>query len=226
MPDWLKVKLPSDLSGVTVAKYRQEHAGGLVGALGAACSQISDRIKDLGLRTKISSAVALESHRLVDFNSRIAGSWWEFLDPVNISALGFLSIEKEAGGVVVRIHARAYKPNGNRVADWETITCGAAVQDRRLLYMWRGRYRQNRGKSFEGYGEIIFHEKEGPFTAGHGLFTEPSPTEIAKTVIKTGEVYRCTAEEIEIMQSGDDIQIASLAIKKLKVWEELKSGKP
>ncbi|MCX6633756.1 MAG: nucleotide-binding protein, partial [Acidobacteria bacterium] len=63
-----RMKLPSDLAGVTVARYTQERAdGNLLAAVGPACDQIRKAIRDLGLtegRTaqRLQSATAEMEH--------------------------------------------------------------------------------------------------------------------------------------------------------------------
>ena len=54
------IKLPSDLGGVTAATYHLQTSGNLKASLGAACTQMKDSIRSLGIREKKSLSGSID----------------------------------------------------------------------------------------------------------------------------------------------------------------------
>jgi hypothetical protein len=63
-----KIKLPTDLAGVTLAGYQRPVAGPLQAALGGCCAQIRRSVASLGVRVKVKQLIGLQGrysvHRL------------------------------------------------------------------------------------------------------------------------------------------------------------------
>jgi len=203
------VKIPSDLWGVTTGTYRSKHSQGLVAALRPVCNKIRSRIEELGLR---SSA----NQNLADFCSCISGFWWEYITPVRKSALGFLEIMPEGVIGEIRIKGLAHRPDGTRVADWWTEACGINLLEKKLLYIWKGRYLDRPKSEFEGFGDFSFSEARDLFVRGHGIFAELETTNLLQTRKRAVKIARCTPDEVETMQSGEKTRITKLIKKRLK----------
>ena len=203
------VKIPSDLWGVTTGTYRPENSQGLTAAVRPACNKIRKRIETLGIRAEANQNRA-------DFCSRIAGFWWEHIEPVRKSALGFLEITADGATGEVRIRGLAHRPNGKRVADWWTEGCGINLQERKLFYVWQGRYLDRTAGQFEGFGDFSFSEANGPFQRGHGIFAELATADLHQTRKRAAKITRCTLNDVETMQSGDRERITKLIQAALK----------
>jgi hypothetical protein len=205
-PDVPGLKFPSDLLGISTARYRPEHPHGLTSAVGAACDKVRRRMRELGIRSTETD--------VAEFCSRIAGFWWEYITPVNISSLGFLEFIPDGIGSV-RIKAEAHRDDGSRAADWWTEGCAVNAPDRKLLYVWKGRYMHSPDRAFEGYGDFSFNESSGPFMRGHGFFAEMDVAELAKTGKRVGKVARCSDADVKIMHSANREQINQLVQHRL-----------
>jgi len=210
-------KIPTDLLGVTTGSYRADHPQGLVSAVGAVCNKIRRKIAELGVYVQVNPTI--------EFCSRIAGFWWEYITPVRFSALGLLEITFDHNAWGIHIQGLAHAPDGSRVADWWTEGCGINCADRKLSYVWKGRYLNRPEGSFEGFGDFSFNESNGSFVRGHGIFLEVNATDLPHARKKAGELTRCSAADIEIMRSGDKAQISTLIQEKLHLTNIAKSLK-
>lgn len=206
-PERTGMKMPSDLLGITTVSYRPDHPNGLTSALGPACDKIRQRIRELGSRVGDSAST---------FCSRIAGFWWEYITPEIVSSIGFLEITVDASGGL-RINGDAYRSDGSRAADWWTEGCAVNPLERKLLYVWKGRYIDNPKRPFEGFGDFLFNDSDGQFLRGHGFFAEMDVTDLRKTQKRAGKIYRCSLAEVEVMRSGNRDKINSLIQGKLAV---------
>ena len=56
------IKLPSDLAGVTLSSFHPHDDGNTQAAIGAACTQIEEKITELGLRVKHGQVGVLDEH--------------------------------------------------------------------------------------------------------------------------------------------------------------------
>jgi len=205
-PDEHGLKFPTDLLGITTARYGLGHPDGLTFAVNAACDNIRRTIRSLGLRSPGTAAAA--------FCSRIAGFWWEYITPVNISSLGFLELVPDGSGGI-RIVAESHREDGSRAADWWTEGCAVNALDRKLLYVWKGRYIHAPDSAFEGFGDFSFNDSTGPFVRGHGFFAEMNVKDLARTRKRAGRISRCSQSDVEIMQSGDRELINTLVKRRL-----------
>jgi hypothetical protein len=204
-PEPEELKFPSDLLGITTVRYRPGHPNGLPSALGAACNKIRRTMKDLGLRGTDNPAA---------FCSRITGFWWEYIKPVNVSSLGFLEMIPDGSGGI-QIKGEAHREDGSRAADWWTEGCALNPHERKLLYVWKGRYLHAPDRPFEGFGDFSFNDSDGKFFRGHGYFAEMDATDLRKTRKRAGTIARASEAEVETMHSGNSDQIGALVQKKL-----------
>jgi hypothetical protein len=207
-PESPRLKIPTDLLGITTARYRTDHAQGILSAVGAACNQIRRGIGEAGVREP--------SNPIKAFVSRVYGYWWEYITPVRVSALGFLEMTVDEVSTGIRIKGLAHRIDGSRAADWWTEGCGVNPLERKLIYVWKGRYLDRPDRMFEGFGDFSFNESSDIFVRGHGVFAEMDSTDLQLTRKKTGKITRCSLEDVEVMKSGDKQQIAVLIEKRLK----------
>jgi hypothetical protein len=127
-----------------------------------------------------------------------------------------LEITSDAASGGIRITGLAHRSDGNRAADWWTEACGINLQERKLYYVWKGRYLDRPERTFEGFGDFSFNESSGVFMRGHGIFAELDLTDLSKARRRTGKLTRCAAEEVEVIQSGNRAKIAELIQKRLE----------
>ena len=204
-PEGVELKVPTDLLGITTACYRPDHPNGPTSAVGAACDKICQRIKELGLR---------QGNHASAFCSSIVGFWWEYITPVNVSAIGYLEITSDGCGGI-RIVGEAHREDGSRAADWWTDGCAVNPRERKLLYVWKGRYLDAPDRVFEGFGDFSFNDSDGRFLRGHGFFAEMDAMDLGKTRKRLGKIARCSQAEVDVMRSGSREQINALIQKKL-----------
>jgi hypothetical protein len=91
-----------------------------------------------------------------------------------------------------------------------TDGCAVNPRERKLLYVWKGRYLHAPDKLFEGFGDFSFNDSDGPLVRGHGFFAEMDATDLRKTRKRSGKIARCSQAEVEIMRSGSRDQINAL----------------
>jgi hypothetical protein len=116
----------------------------------------------------------------------------------------------------LRISAEAYDKHGSRAADWETNGCAVNPQQRKLLYVWTGRYFHPQANNpFQGFGDFVFNDSPGELVRGHGLFAEVEATALKNTRERSCTVARCSDSEVEVMQSGDADRIRNLIQEKI-----------
>src|SRR5262245_18367231 len=89
----IKVKLPSDLAGITGASYTRGRDWRAV--LGPACNQIRRRLHELGPRTALDAATAQAYAQHQAFRDRLRGAWWEFLLSAERPSVSFVTIEPD-----------------------------------------------------------------------------------------------------------------------------------
>jgi hypothetical protein len=115
----------------------------------------------------------------------------------------------------LRIVGEAHRADGSRAADWWTDGCAVNPPDRKLLYVWKGRYIHAPDRLFEGFGDFSFNDSDGQFLRGHGFFAEMDATDLRKTRKRAGKISRCSQAEVEVMHSGNREKINLLIQEKL-----------
>ncbi len=212
--------LPTDLLGVTIARYRPRESGDLIASVGPACTLIRRRIKDLGFRPKV-DLDELSSHQGVrDFCSSISGYWWERIFTDEESAISYFRIEPEPAISTVRmLSGRGCALDGSLNSRWESQAVCVKKEDRKVFYYWKGWHPAKPGEPFEGFGEFQFRESEVAVSAGHGLFYDSNLVRLEDTKRKSVELRRCSdPEEQKAMEADDRSTIRSLVVAKLREW--------
>ena len=116
---------------------------------------------------------------------------------------------------------RAYDPNGNLVAVWESAASCIYLKRNKLYYYWQGWWPQTPTESHEGFGEISFHDTTDRFDTGVGVFYDTNLTDVKSTTKKSSDYRRCTQQEVDVMQGTDKAAIGALLQTKLKIERDI-----
>lgn len=152
---------------------------------------------------------------LVDFSRRIAGYWWEWVRPGDASALSLVLIRADTATNSVKLGGRAYRPDGEIVALWESIASCINWGERKIFYAWKGWHPLRPDEPYEGFGEISFHEAADGFESGVGFFTDTNLIDLKTTRKKSSEFRRCSDQDRQVMQGDDRAAMLALIRKKL-----------
>jgi hypothetical protein len=210
----VKLKLPSDLSGVTAATYRRRSSGSLRTALAPACAQICEQISKLGRRFRIEKSELAAHQELSGFCAGITGCWWERVKPAGTTAISFVTIEHDAQTGTVKLKGRGYGSDGALVAPWASVATCVNRDDNKVFYYWRGSVLDRPTEPYEGFGEVSFRGPAGSFDSGEGMFSDTNLTDLKRTTKKSSTLQRCTPQEVAVMEAGGE-RVAVLIRKKL-----------
>jgi hypothetical protein len=217
-----KIELPSDLLGVTPAKYRLHQSANLEASLGTTCTKITKAIRRLGLRPRVDGESLAALNELNAFRSRLEGKWWELLIVGGkVSGLSFFIIEPDptTNGVKVA-DARAFDLEGNLDSNWASLASCIKADDRKVFYYWDGGPVARPHEPYQGFGEMQFNDAPdaAPFTRGKGSFSNTSLVDLTSTLMKVTELRRATEKEEKDMREGDSKTIRALIKDKLQSW--------
>jgi hypothetical protein len=187
----IKVKLPSDLAGITGASYTRGRDWRA--ALGPACNQIRRRLTELGPRSKLDAATAQLYAQHQAFRERLRGSWWEYLLSAEPPTVSFVTIEPDPTTSTVRLRGNGYTADGQLYAVWESIGSILHIAEERVCYTWKGWFVDRPGEPYEGF----------------------NVARLATTMKHSIRMLRSAADEIETMESGDQTGMRALIARKL-----------
>lgn len=150
------------------------------------------------------------------FLQSVAGHWWSFR--ADAGSLGFATIVPDETGGTLQVRGRAYDPDGNVVAVWETVGSCINLKGQKLYYYWKGWHPARPGEPYEGFGELAFHDSPDGYHSAVGVFSDTNLTDAKSTTKKWSDYRRCAEkDEADIMQGGDGERIGVLVRKKLKI---------
>jgi len=215
-PEDGRLKLPSDLQGVTAATYTPRDSGSLRGALGPPCTRIRERIRELGPRKKFAPDLIAAHERLQAFCRGLEGQWWERITPDDSSALSFVTVSPDHGTGMIKLEGTAYDREGREAATWETLATCVNFSEKKVFYYWTGWNAQGQQPArFEGFGEITFSGPAHRADAGTGFFADSKLADASTTTNKLFRLRRCDEQEAKVMSGDDAAAITELVNKKL-----------
>lgn len=160
--------------------------------------------------------VSHESEELRQFCEHIAGYWWQHIQPDQPSAVSFVDVRPDVPKNAIRMAGTAYDRQGNVEAIWETVATCINVGDRRAFYYWKGWHPARPGSPYEGVGEVSFRGSDQVIDRGFGFFSDTNVTDLTSTTKQSVVFKRSTAEESQIMRSGDDVRVTELVRNRLQ----------
>jgi hypothetical protein len=195
-------KLPSDLLGLTCARYAAATAAEMKGVV----QQLRNAIED-------------EGHI-----ARIEGQWWQFSltertarEP---SAVSLLRISRERDGAL-ELTGRSWQEDGRLSARYWS----EAVKENRdpggLLYYWKGeRPLDANAPQLHGRGEIRLESAN----RASGYFTTQSDA-LPKVNARTSGIYvRAEPEDLDVLDGPDDLRRSDLIAQRLIHWKGIRSA--
>ena len=210
--DAIKVKLPSDLAGITGASYT--HDDNLLASLGPACNKIRGRMAEIGLRFKPDNETHKAFERHYAFRENIVGRWWQFILAPEPRRISFVRIEPDHTTSALKLRGDAYDSKGTFSRHWESIGTILHRDEKRVCYTWKGWDSERPDEPYEGFGDVVFSETLGGLDSGNGTFFNINVTKLGSTMKESFRMQRCTQDEIDTMESSDQARSA-LAQKRL-----------
>lgn len=109
-----------------------------------------------------------------------------------ISHHSFVNVSFDPSTVAIKITGRAYKKNGNHVANWKTIASCVNCVEQKVFYWWEGWHPSRPAEPYEGVGEIDFQGTQDIIESGTGVFSDINVTDLRSIMKKSFEFHRCT----------------------------------
>jgi hypothetical protein len=189
-------KLPTDLLGLTCARYAAPTAA----AMKAVVEQLRKAIADEG-------NVA-----------RIEGLWWQFSlterSEREPSALGLLRISRSRDGSL-ELTGRAWQENGKLSARYWSEAVKEKREPRGVFYYWKGeRPLHLNAPELHGTGEIRLESAD----EASGYFTTHFDTQPDVKAKTAGLYLRADPEDLRVMDGRDDRQRSDLIAARLDHW--------
>jgi hypothetical protein len=152
-----ELKLPSDLLGIMAATYKPpKNKKNLGTVIDKACSQISERIIQLGTRRKLSQEKLEAQEAIHIFSDKIEGAWFERIKQTGENVLSFFQIECDPLVNSVRLDGKSYSKKGIQGASWNSTLSRIEIDNNKIVYLWQGSKPTIANVPFHGYGEMIF----------------------------------------------------------------------
>lgn len=218
-------RIASDLSGVkSVNFYRNFEAS--VSArpdLGTQLKKLMEQMSELGPRCKPTSEVRRKQENLWRFSSRFAGHWWERMrqGEDDMSALSYLTVTVDEVTNTPKIEGKAYSGAGEPLAGWWTVSTGVKLdknQKPRVYYRWEGEHEDAHGQKYGGHGVIDLDDDSLANGDGHYYDTNLAKLqEGAVTRVKHFGMYRCSTEDVRIMERPWTEEAEALVNERLKL---------
>jgi hypothetical protein len=195
-------KLPSDLLGLTCARYAATTAA----EMKAVIQQLRKAIQD---EVRIAS---------------IEGHWWQFSltertarEP---SAVSLLRISRERDGAI-ELTGRSWQEDGRLSARYWSEAAKEKREPSGVFYYWKGeRPLDPNAPQLHGTGEIRM-ESAG---RASGYFTTLSDTQPDVNARTAGVYLRAESEDMNVLDGRDDRQRSELIAERLRDWQGIKSA--
>jgi hypothetical protein len=195
-------KLPSDLLGLTCARYASTTAAEMKSAI----HQLRKAIESQGRLT------------------RIEGCWWQYSlterSAKEPSALGLIRIARERGGAL-ELSGRAWRADGRLSARYWSEAAKEKREPAGVFYFWRGeRPLDPNAPQLHGTGEIRMESVD----RASGYFTTLSDSEPDVNARTSGVYLRAEAADLDVLDGPDDRQRSDLIADRLRHWEGVKAS--
>jgi hypothetical protein len=218
------LKLPTDTLGMHFAAFRRSANQSLTSLLDKHCLDISDRVAKLRNKFRPPRDILAMQVSQRRFCESIEGMWWERITTENVCALSFFRIEYDPLYNSVSLAGRSYNPEGQHVANWNSVIARVDRDKRKVVYHWEGWYTvpDLANAMFRGFGVMEF---EQPLDAGEavirggGKFWDVDESRPEKTMVKLSQLRRVTAPGAgSVMTTGTEKAIRVLIKKTLDSW--------
>jgi hypothetical protein len=221
-------QIASDLSGVKPVAFYPDVEATVPSKPGLATQSelVKAQMRELvdvgqGLRYRPNRAAREKQEALWRFSSRVASHWWERMrkGEDDMSALSYVTLSVDAVTNAPHLEGKVYALTGERLADWKSVTSGVTFggEQAKIDYRWEGTHEGAEGQTYGGHGVITFDDVER-LDAAEGYFFDTNFAHIdqgAPTRVKHFRVYRCTVEEVQIMQQPNSNAALALIKKRL-----------
>jgi hypothetical protein len=223
-----KLKLPSDLLGVTAAIYTKDDDQDLEAALARACSSMAKRMTELGIRLKRTPEAVIQARLVSQFCVRICGSWWGRQWSQEEQRLALFRISAEGGLDVVQIDGDTFDSKGQLFGRWKSVATGVDVIERKLFFSWEGSHPTLApGETYKGFGQYTFKEVSGVCEEGDGLFADIQVGRKRPAVWKAVELRRVNPADLDrvtqVMKTGTDHARAAEVLRALATFTGLEA---
>ncbi len=193
-------KLPNDLLGLTSIRY------------GELATPAEMRVLNQKLRSAIENGGRI---------ARVEGLWWQFSltarGPREPSAVSLLRIARDRDGAL-EVNGRSWQEDGSLSARYWSEAVKQKKEPASVFYYWKGeRPRDPDAPPLEGTGEI---RMESPDRAA-GYFTTRADSDPSIHARTAGVYWRADAQDMSILNGGDDQQRAQLIAERLKQWKSI-----
>jgi hypothetical protein len=195
-------KLPSDLLGLTCARY-------------AATTAAEMRSVIQQLRKAIESEARI---------ARIEGVWWQFSlterNESEPSAVSLLRISRERHGTL-EVSGRSWQEDGRLSARYWSEAVKEKRESSGVFYYWNGeRPLHPNAPQLHGTGEIRL---ESPDRAS-GYFTTHVDSHPEVNARTSGVYLRAEPEDLSILDGRDDVRRSELIAERLRHWKNIKNA--
>lgn len=150
-----------------------------------------------------------------NFSRRIAGYWWERIQPDEPSAISMVEIYPDPATYAVKMKGNVYNKRGELTAFWESVACCINTAEGKLFYYWKGWHPLRPNEPYEGFGEISFNQSTDVIDSGMGFFSDTNLTNMKSTTKKSIVFRRCEEQDIHIMRTGKDKSVSELILAQL-----------
>src|SRR5262245_41624052 len=196
-------KLPSDLLGLTCVRY------------GEATTAAEMRV----VNQKLRKAIEDEWHA-----ARIEGLWWQFSQTERSaqepSAVSLLRISRDRDGAL-DVGGRSWQEDGMLSARYWSEAAKERKDPAGVFYYWKGeRPRHPNAPQLDGTGEIRLESA----ARAAGYFTTRSDADPTLKARTSGVYLRANAEDLSILDGGDDQRRAKLIAERLTQWKSSKNA--
>lgn len=190
-------KLPTDLLGLTCVRYED----------------VITPAETRNINQKLRQAIENEGHL-----TRMQGGWWQYSlterterEP---SALGLLRISRGRDGAL-ELTGNSWREDGKLSARYWSEAAKEKREPAGLFYYWKGeRPLSADAPQMHGTGEIRLESAD----RASGYFTTQSDATPDLNARTAGIYVRADADDIRILDNGNDQQRASLIAERLKDW--------
>jgi hypothetical protein len=226
LPDKPELKLPSDLLGITTARFKwpgDEDAKAVALALQGPCHKVAERIDNLGPRFKPGKDSLAAQIAIRAFCESVEGAWWERITRDDVSALSFFTVKLDLMYNTVSLSGKSYDNKGKHVARWGSVLTRPEKDKNTILYHWEGWHADPSVKEgrFSGFGYMDFDDPSGGVIGtGSGRFWNVDESAPENTIVKPFDLRRVTDKEIIAkMTSGGDETKRAVVVETLEKWK-------
>lgn len=149
------------------------------------------------------------------FCRELAGCWWEAIKPDDASALSLMNICPDPASSGLKLSGKAYDPQGNLNAVWESVASCINSGEKKVFYYWRGWHPARPNEPFEGFGELVFHSSDNGIHSGMGFFSDTNLTQVNSTTRKSVQLHRASTDEAALLQQANAKLVAQRIQQKL-----------